>query len=152
MTYQDDFTLSAALLAQGSLEQLSAQGLGALPDLFPALLNATMQIERQKHLGAAPHKRTPERTGYANGYKDKTLNTRLGQITVAVPQVREVNGRRRLLSAVALAWNSLRAGSEASPGRNVRSRGLHPQRGRYHRAALRICCFVYPSKPSRKAA
>ena len=47
MTYQDDFTLSAALLAQGSLEQLSAQGLGALPDLFPVLLNAVMQIERQ---------------------------------------------------------------------------------------------------------
>ena len=88
MTYQDDFTLSAALL-----EQLSTQGLGALPDLFPVLLNAAMQIERQKHLGAAPHERTPERTGHANGYKDKTLITRLGQITVAVPQVREVNGQ-----------------------------------------------------------
>ena len=88
MTYHDDFTLSAALL-----DQLSTQGLGALPDLFPVLLNAAMQIERQKHLGAAPHERTEERTGYANGYKDKTLNTRLGQITVAVPQVREVNGQ-----------------------------------------------------------
>ena len=53
MTYQDDFTLSVALL-----EQLSTQGLGALPDLFPVLLNAAMQIERQKHLGAAPHERT----------------------------------------------------------------------------------------------
>ena len=52
MTYHDDFTLSAALL-----EQLSTQGLGALPDLFPVLLNAAMQIERQKHLGAAPHER-----------------------------------------------------------------------------------------------
>ena len=85
MTYQDDFTLSAALL-----EQLSTQGLGALPDLFPVLLNAAMQIERQKHLGAAPQERTEERTGHANGYKD---NTRLGQIIVAVPQVREVNGQ-----------------------------------------------------------
>ena len=65
MTYQDDFTLSAALLDQGSLEQLSPQGLGALPDLFPVLLNAVMQIERQKHLGAAPHERTEERTGHA---------------------------------------------------------------------------------------
>jgi len=88
MTYQDDFTLSAALL-----EQLSTQGLGALPDLFPVLLNAAMQIERQKHLGAAPHQRTEERTGHANGFKDKTLNTGIGQITVAVPQVREVNGQ-----------------------------------------------------------
>jgi len=52
-----------------------------------------MQIERQKHLGAAPNERTDQRTGYANGYKDKTLKTRIGQVTVAVPQVREVNGQ-----------------------------------------------------------
>ena len=93
MTYHDDFTLSAALSEQGSLEQLSTQGLGALPDLFPVLLNAAMQIERQTHLETAPHERTQERTGHANGYKDKTLNTRLGQITVAVHQVREVSGQ-----------------------------------------------------------
>ena len=73
MTYQNEFTLSEALL-----RQLTAEGLEALPTLFQVLLNAAMQIERQKHLGAAPHERTPERTGYANGYKEKTLNTRLG--------------------------------------------------------------------------
>ena len=56
---------------------------------FQVLLNSAMQIERQKHIGAAPHERTEERTGHANGYKDKTLATRIGQITVAVPQVRE---------------------------------------------------------------
>ena len=80
MTYQNEFTLSEALLGQ-----LTAEGLEALPTLFQVLLNAAMQIERQKHLGAAPYERTQERTGRANGYKDKTLNTRLGQITVAVP-------------------------------------------------------------------
>ena len=84
MTYHDDFTLSVPLL-----EQLTSQGLDALPDLFRVLLNAAMQIERQNHLGAALHERTEQRTGHANGYKDKTLATRLGQITVAVPQVRE---------------------------------------------------------------
>ncbi len=84
MTYHEDSTLPAPLL-----EQLAAHGLDALPDLFRVLLNAAMQIERQNHLGAALHERTEQRTGHANGYKDKTLNTRLGQITVAVPQVRE---------------------------------------------------------------
>lgn len=84
MTYQNDFTLSEALL-----EQLSADGLDALPALFQVLLNAAMRIERQKHLGAAPNERTEARTGHANGFKDKTLATRIGQITVAVPQVRE---------------------------------------------------------------
>ena len=49
MTYHDDFTLSAALL-----EQHSTQGLGALPDLFPVLLNAAMQIER--HISLVDHR------------------------------------------------------------------------------------------------
>ena len=84
MTYLDDSTLPTALL-----EQLAAHGLDALPDLFRVLFNAAMQIERQNYLGAALHERTEQRTGHANGYKDKTLSTRLGQITVAVPQVRE---------------------------------------------------------------
>ena len=88
MTYQDDSTLSLLLL-----EELTANGIEALPDLFRVLLNSAMQIERQKHLGAAPNERTDQRTGYANGYKDKTLKTRIGQVTVAVPQVREVNGQ-----------------------------------------------------------
>ena len=92
MTYQNDFTLSTALL-----EQLATTGTDAIPDLFRVLLTAAMQIERQHHLGAAPHERTEERTeertGHANGFKDKTLTSRLGQITLAVPQVREVNGQ-----------------------------------------------------------
>jgi len=93
MTYQNEFTLSEALLDQGFLEQLTTSGLDALPALFQVLLNSAMQIERQKHRGAAPHERTEERNGHANGFKDKTLATRLGQITVAVPQVRQVNGQ-----------------------------------------------------------
>ena len=67
MTYQNNFTLSKALLDQQFLEQLTTSGFDALPTLFQVLLNAAMQIERQKHLGAAPHERTQERTGYANG-------------------------------------------------------------------------------------
>lgn len=75
------------------MEQIAGDGLAALPELFRVLLNAAMQIERQRHIGAAPHERTEQRTGHANGFKDKTLSTRLGQITVAVPQVRAVDGQ-----------------------------------------------------------
>jgi transposase-like protein len=89
MTYQSDFTLSEALFEQPLFEQLTAQGLEAMPDLFRILFNAAMQLERQKFLGAAPHERTEGRIGHANGFKDKTLATRVGPITVAVPQVRE---------------------------------------------------------------
>jgi len=40
-------------------------------------------------LQAGPYQHTEERRGYANGYKPKTMRTRIGDITFAVPQVRE---------------------------------------------------------------
>ena len=89
MTYQNDSTLPEPLLEQRLLEMIAEGGTSALPELFRVLLNAAMQIERQRHIGAAPHERTEGRTGHANGFKDKTLATRVGQVTVSVPQVRE---------------------------------------------------------------
>lgn len=83
MTRQPDCTLSEPLL-----EILTEQGLDALPQAMALLLNAAMKAERQKYLNAAPYERTPERTDQANGYKDKTITTRVGAMTVAVPQVR----------------------------------------------------------------
>lgn len=83
MTHQDDVTLPEALL-----ETITEQGLDSLPQAIALLINAAMKAERQKYLNAAPYERTPQRTDQANGYKDKTLSTRLGAVTVAVPQVR----------------------------------------------------------------
>jgi transposase-like protein len=71
------------------LEALSENGMDALPEVFRLLLNAAMLIERQKYLGAGPYERTPERAAHANGFKDKTVQTRLGAIPLSVPQVRE---------------------------------------------------------------
>ena len=45
-------------------------------------------IERASYLKAAPFERTVARVDHANGYKNKTMVTRLGAITFAVPQVR----------------------------------------------------------------
>ena len=67
----------------------SSEGFDALPDLVRIMINTAMRIERQKHLGAGPYERTPERQGYANGYKPKTMATRVGKITFDIPQVRE---------------------------------------------------------------
>ena len=84
MTYQDHCTLPAELL-----EQISQQGLDFLPELIRVIVNTAMQAERQQYLQAAPYQHTEERTGQANGFKPKTVNTRLGAITFDVPQVRE---------------------------------------------------------------
>jgi len=52
--------------------------LDALPELVQTLLNAVMLAERQEYLQAAPYQRTPDRRDDANGFKPKTLKTRLG--------------------------------------------------------------------------
>jgi putative transposase len=84
MTYHEDFTLPAELL-----EQVQEQGLDVLPELFRVILNTAMQAERTEHLNAAPYQHTQGRNGYANGFKPKTMRTRVGEITFAIPQVRE---------------------------------------------------------------
>jgi putative transposase len=84
MTHQNEFTLPTALL-----EEIADHGFDALPEALRLLLNAAMLLERQKHLQAQPYERCEQRQAHANGFKDKTLKTRLGALTVAVPQVRE---------------------------------------------------------------
>jgi len=84
MTYEKDYTISEDLM-----EQICEQGLDALPELMRVVVNAAMYIERQKHIGAGPYERTPERQGQANGFKPKTVATRMGKVTMAIPQVRD---------------------------------------------------------------
>ena len=84
MTYQNDFTLPSELL-----EQIGSQGFEVLPELIRIVINAAMQAERQQYLGAAPYQHSPDRQGHANGYKPKTVKTRVGEITLDIPQVRE---------------------------------------------------------------
>ncbi len=84
MTYQPDCTLSSDLL-----EQIATDGLDAVPELIRIIINTAMHAERQQYLGVAPNQRSPERRGHANGFKPKTVVTRMGEVTFAVPQVRE---------------------------------------------------------------
>jgi len=84
VTYQQDCTIPAEIL-----EQIARDGFDCLPDLLRVMFNTAMQAERQQYLGVGPYERNPDRRGHANGYKDKTVKTRVGEITLAVPQVRE---------------------------------------------------------------
>lgn len=84
MTYQPNYSLPTEVM-----EQIAADGLEAVPEMIRIILNMAMQAERQHYLGVGPYERSPERQDYANGYKAKTVTTRLGDITFAVPQVRE---------------------------------------------------------------
>lgn len=84
MTHQEDYNPTEKVL-----EQLAKNGWGAIPELIRILVNQAMQEERSHYLQAGEYERTEERKGYANGYKPKTVKTRMGEITFSIPQVRE---------------------------------------------------------------
>lgn len=72
-----------------ALELLKDHGFDGLADAVTVLLNSAMIAERSEYLGAAPYERCATRVGYANGFKDKTLKTRLGELSLKVPQTRD---------------------------------------------------------------
>jgi len=63
-----------------AVELLKDNGFDGLAEAVTVLLNTAMVAERSEYLGARPYERSESRSGYANGFKDKTLNTRLGVI------------------------------------------------------------------------
>src|SRR5690242_17672387 len=71
-------------------ELLAEQGFDGLADALRVLLNEVMKLERAAVLGAGPYQRSDGRKGYANGFKPKTVQTRVWALTLAVPQARGV--------------------------------------------------------------
>ena len=91
MTHQDECPaindLTALLIEHGPTAMASA---------LATLMNHAMQIEREQVLQAESHQRTADRQGYANGFKPKTLKTRVGRVDLRIPQTRDYrdeNGR-----------------------------------------------------------
>ncbi len=72
------------------IQVLDIHGFEGMASAIQILVNETMKIERSETLRAAPYERTNERQGYANGFKPKTLNTRIGKLELQVPQTRGV--------------------------------------------------------------
>jgi len=82
MTQRNNGNLLASLV-----QMVNENGLEAVTETFRILVNEAMKIERDQTLGASPYERTDSRRGYANGYKPKTVDTRMGKLMVSIPQV-----------------------------------------------------------------
>jgi len=71
------------------LKLLTDDGFNGMGGAIRLLINEAMRLERHVYLGADPYERSEDRQGYANGYKAKTVKTRIGELKLAVPQVRD---------------------------------------------------------------
>jgi putative transposase len=72
------------------VQLLSEHGFDGMAEAIEILMNEAMKLERSEVLGARPHERTESRRGYANGFKPKRVNSRLGELNLQVPQTRDV--------------------------------------------------------------
>jgi len=52
------------------------------------VIQEILETEMTAHLNAEPYERSADRRGYRNGYKPRQLNTRVGTLTLQVPQDR----------------------------------------------------------------
>ena len=75
---------------QDLLELMCDHGFDGMARALQVLFNEAMKVERSAALGARPFERTPSRRGQANGFKPKTVQTRVGPLELRVPQTRGV--------------------------------------------------------------
>lgn len=68
-------------------ELLSSQD--GLAKLVEGVLNQILEAQVSESLGADKHQRSEQRVGYRNGYRPRQLYTRVGPVTLQVPQTRD---------------------------------------------------------------
>src|SRR5215469_15695855 len=75
------------------LAYLRQVGAGLDPDFLREAVRVMsamlMEIEVKQQIGAGRHERAGERTTYRNGYRDREWQTRVGEVSLKIPKLRE---------------------------------------------------------------
>jgi len=61
----------------------------AMAQLVESVINQILEAQMSEHLKALPYEQTSERLGYRNGYRTRKLYSRVGPLTLQVPQTRD---------------------------------------------------------------
>jgi putative transposase len=73
----------------GYLDEIQEKTDGdVLKTMIEVLAQHMMEEELARHVGAGRHERTRNRRGHRNGYKPRSLKTRVGELALQVPQAR----------------------------------------------------------------
>ena len=75
-------------MALAELVQKAGEG-DFLRAVAEAVLQILMEADVEGLVGAARHERSPDRLNYRNGYRDRSLDTRLGSLQLRVPKLRQ---------------------------------------------------------------
>jgi transposase-like protein len=63
-----------------------SEGMAALVE---SVVNQVLEAQMTEHLGAERYVQSNNREGYRNGYRNRTLYTRVGPLTLRIPQTRD---------------------------------------------------------------
>src|SRR5437868_14901927 len=80
-----------------------------------AVVQLLMETDVEGLIGAGRHERSPERLTYRNGYRERTLDTRLGSLQLRIPKLRQGSyfppfleprktGEKALVTVIQEAW------------------------------------------------
>lgn len=75
----------------GFLSQIQDSGAqDVMLEMLRLMMQTVLEEGMTRHVGAQCHERTPERRGHRNGYKPRTVKTRMGELALSVPQARGI--------------------------------------------------------------
>ncbi len=96
-----------------------------LRSVAEAVLQMLMEADVEGLIGAGRHERTGERLNWRNGFRDRTLDTRLGSLQLRIP-----TPAGQLLPALPRAQEDLREGLGGGDPGSLDRRHLDPAGGR----------------------
>lgn len=67
-----------------------------LKKLLTWSLNLVMQLESIEQISAEPYQRIESRKAHRNGYKERSLKTRVGELQLKKPQFRETSFKTKV--------------------------------------------------------
>lgn len=70
------------------IEDLQTDNREGLTKVISSIMNLSMRLEQGKAIQASHYERNDDRAGHRNGYKSRTLRTRVGEVPIEIPQVR----------------------------------------------------------------
>ena len=101
-----------------------------LRNVAEAVVQLLMEADVEGVIGAGRHERTLDRATYRNGYRDRSLDTRLGSLQLRIPKLRQgsLDPLRGSSPAVPRAQEAHGKGSGGRDPRSLDQRCLHPAR------------------------
>ena len=68
------------------LQPIWEHGMEGMSEVLQDFFNLAVKLERENALKAAPYQRTEVRTCYANGFKERHIQTQAGELELQIPQ------------------------------------------------------------------